>query len=360
MLVLTRLRKQYGDTVAVDDVDLTITKGEFFCLLGPSGCGKTTILRMVAGFEKPTGGTIMLGDRDISQLPPYARDVNTVFQNYALFPNYTVRGNIAYGPTLKKLPAGEISRRVDEAMALVGLEQLGERMPSQLSGGQQQRVALARALVNRPALLLLDEPLSALDKQIAERTRLELKDLQRRLGITFVFVTHNQVEALTMADRIAVMQHGRIEQCADPAAIYSRPTTPFVADFIGTMNFITGTVADTAGGVTTLRLADGSTAQYREGTPFPVGSSIRYGIRPEQLRVSLLPPKDFENGLHGTIARQIFMGESTQFVIALTGGATLDVSVLNYLIIAEKPLGFELNEEIYLIWSKSSGVLLNG
>jgi spermidine/putrescine ABC transporter ATP-binding subunit len=360
MLTLTKLRKEYNGTVAVDDVDLTVNKGEFFCLLGPSGCGKTTILRMVAGFELPTAGSIALAGREITGLPPYARDVNTVFQNYALFPNYTVRGNIAYGPQLKKLTAAEIDRRVDEAMALVGLQDLGARLPSQLSGGQQQRVALARALVNRPSLLLLDEPLSALDKQIAEHTRLELKDLQKRLGITFVFVTHNQVEAMTMSDRIAVMHRGRIEQCASPTEIYSRPATPFVAGFIGTMNFFPATVTATADGSTSLRLFDRSEAQYREGTPFPAGTTVRYGVRPEQLRVSLLPPKDFENGLHGTITRQVFMGETTQFVITLDGGATVEVNVLNYLIVAEKPLGFELQEEVHLIWSKSSGVLLHG
>ena len=238
------VRKTFGagdDAVhAVDGVDLDIVDGEFFCLLGPSGSGKTTLLRMIAGFELPTVGTISLHGEDVTTLPPFDRDVNTVFQDYALFPHMTVQRNVEYGLKVKGVGSSERRARATEALASVALESYGERKPSQLSGGQRQRVALARALVNRPKVLLLDEPLGALDLKLRQQMQIELKDIQLRAGITFVFVTHDQEEALTMSDRIAVFNRGRIEQIGTPEEMYERPTTPFVAGFVGTSNSISG------------------------------------------------------------------------------------------------------------------------
>ncbi|HWM33325.1 MAG TPA: ABC transporter ATP-binding protein [Pseudolysinimonas sp.] len=232
------LTKRYGDAVAVDGIDLDIAAGEFLCLLGPSGCGKTTTLRMIAGFEQPDSGEIRVSGVEVSRIPPYRRDVNTVFQAYALFPHMTVAENVAYGLRQQRVPRAELRERVTAALELVRMRRFADRKPAQLSGGQQQRIALARALVNRPAVLLLDEPLGALDRQLREEMQLELKLLQNDLGITFVFVTHDQGEALSMSDRIAIMRDGRIEQLADPGTVYSRPASAFVAAFVGQQNFL--------------------------------------------------------------------------------------------------------------------------
>jgi putative spermidine/putrescine transport system ATP-binding protein len=240
---LRGLTKRFGDVVAVDDLDLDVDRGEFFALLGPSGSGKTTCLRMVAGFERPSAGTVELAGRDVTDAAPFAREVNTVFQDYALFPHMTVAQNVAYGLKVRKVPKGERRDRVADALATVRLVGYADRQPSQLSGGQRQRVALARALVNRPKVLLLDEPLGALDRKLREEMQVELKLLQREVGITFVFVTHDQDEALTMADRIAVFRDGRLEQVGSPEDVYDRPETPFVADFIGTSNVAEGEAA---------------------------------------------------------------------------------------------------------------------
>jgi putative spermidine/putrescine transport system ATP-binding protein len=240
---LRGLTKRFGDVVAVDDLDLDVDRGEFFALLGPSGSGKTTCLRMVAGFERPSAGTVELAGRDVTNAAPFAREVNTVFQDYALFPHMTVAQNVAYGLKVRKVPKGERRDRVADALATVRLVGYADRQPSQLSGGQRQRVALARALVNRPKVLLLDEPLGALDRKLREEMQVELKLLQREVGITFVFVTHDQDEALTMADRIAVFRDGRLEQVGSPEDVYDRPETPFVADFIGTSNVAEGEAA---------------------------------------------------------------------------------------------------------------------
>ena len=236
---LRGVTKRFGDVTAVAGVDLDIAEGEFFSMLGPSGSGKTTMLRMIAGFELPTGGTVLLKGRDVTRLAPFDRDVNTVFQDYALFPHMNVEQNIAYGLRVRRVPKAERVRRVDEALASVRLEGFASRRPNQLSGGQRQRVALARALVNRPAVLLLDEPLGALDLKLREEMQVELKAIQQEVGITFIFVTHDQQEALTMSDRIAVFAEGRIEQVGRPTEIYERPTTQFVAGFVGTSNVLT-------------------------------------------------------------------------------------------------------------------------
>jgi putative spermidine/putrescine transport system ATP-binding protein len=235
---LRGVTKRFGDVTAVDDIDLDIAEGEFFSMLGPSGSGKTTMLRMIAGFELPSDGTVLLKGRDVTRLPPFDRDVNTVFQDYALFPHMSVAQNIAYGLRVRRVPKPERNRRVDEALASVRLDDFGSRRPHQLSGGQRQRVALARALVNRPAVLLLDEPLGALDLKLREEMQVELKAIQQQVGITFIFVTHDQQEALTMSDRIAVFAAGRIEQVGTPTEIYERPVTQFVAGFVGTSNVL--------------------------------------------------------------------------------------------------------------------------
>src|SRR5947209_12322542 len=259
---LEHVVKRFGETVAVDDIVLDIAHGEFFSLLGPSGCGKTTTLSMIGGFEMPTSGIIYLGAKDVSRVPPYRRDVNTVFQSYALFPHLDVLGNVAFGLRRRRLKKDEVARRVRDALALVDLPKFEDRRPAQLSGGQQQRIALARALVNEPRVLLLDEPLGALDLKLRKQMQLELKAIQQRVGLTFIYVTHDQEEALTMSDRLAVMNNGRIEQVGTPAEVYEEPMTPFVAGFVGTSNMLTG-----------------EAAQAVAGSPAPVN------IRPEKIRM---------------------------------------------------------------------------
>ncbi len=359
MLEILNVSKHYGGAIAVQEVSLKVERGEFFCMLGPSGCGKTTLLRMIAGFEKPTSGRILLDGIDVTGLPPYQRDVNTVFQNYALFPHYTLFENVAYGLRVRKRPHAEIIERVEQALETVGLPGLGQRMPSQLSGGQQQRVALARALVNRPKMLLLDEPLSALDKKIGEQMRFELADLQAKTGITFVYVTHNQPEALSMASRIAVMNKGLVEQCAPPADLYQRPATRFVADFVGSMNFFDGVVVESGPDAFTLKLAGQALIHRRGALDAQPGQPVVFGIRPEQLRISLLEPRDFENGLFGQIVRQVFVGDATLLRIRMEGGAFVDVRVPNYLMTENRVLALEPNELVWVVWSQGSGVVLN-
>ncbi|MFJ5829252.1 ABC transporter ATP-binding protein [Streptomyces sp. NPDC093089] len=300
---LTGLRKAYGRTEAVAGVDLEIADGEFFSMLGPSGSGKTTVLRMIAGFETPTGGTVELAGRDVTRLAPFERDVHTVFQDYALFPHMTVEQNVAYGLKVRGVPRAERLVRSRAFLARVGLEGLGRRRPAELSGGQRQRVALARALVGRPRVLLLDEPLGALDLKLRERMQVELKEIQREVGITFVFVTHDQEEALTMSDRIAVFHQGRIEQVGTPAEIYERPGSPFVAGFVGTSNLLSG---DTA-----RRL---------------VGSPGTYSIRPEKIRIVTEPAAPADAGLAtaaGTVAEVVYLGDSTRFLVDLDAGGRL-------------------------------------
>ena len=299
---LRQLRKEFGDVVAVDSVDLDVEDGEFLTLLGPSGSGKTTVLRMIAGFEQPTSGTIELAGVDVTRVPPYSRDVNTVFQDYALFPHMDVLSNVEYGLKVKKVPKEERRQRAEEALASVRLEGYGSRKPSQLSGGQRQRVALARALVNRPRVLLLDEPLGALDLKLREQMQVELKELQRAVGITFVFVTHDQEEALTMSDRIAVFDKGRIAQIGSPVDIYEHPQTPFVAGFVGVSNLLEAGVAATLLG--------------REGL---------WSVRPEKIRVLLgsATPEGSERAASGVIREVVYVGMSTRFIVDLDAGATL-------------------------------------
>ncbi|MEU5097403.1 ABC transporter ATP-binding protein [Streptomyces sp. NPDC020996] len=300
---LQDLRKSFGETTAVAGVDLEIRDGEFFSMLGPSGSGKTTVLRMIAGFETPTGGRIELAGKEVTRLAPFERDVHTVFQDYALFPHMTVEQNVAYGLKIRKVPKAERLVRARKALAEVRLDGFGRRRPAQLSGGQRQRVALARALVGRPSVLLLDEPLGALDLKLREQMQVELKALQREVGITFVFVTHDQEEALTMSDRIAVFHQGRIEQVGTPAEIYERPATAFVASFVGTSNLLAG-----------------------ESAQRVVGAPGTYSIRPEKIRVlkeSAETDEPEQAGATGTVAEVVYLGDATRFLVDLDAGGRL-------------------------------------
>ena len=282
---LEQVVKTFGSMVAVDHLDLEIRRGEFFSMLGPSGCGKTTTLRMIGGFEEPTEGTVRLDGRDVTDLPAYKRDLNTVFQSYGLFPHLTVFENVAFGLRRQKVPGKEIERRVGEALELVNLERFGRRRPSQLSGGQQQRVALARALVNRPKVLLLDEPLGALDLKLRKQMQLELKRIQDEVGITFIFVTHDQEEAMTISDRIAVMSHGHIEQLGRPEEVYERPATTFVAEFLGASNLLHGKYSGVDGAWGVVELDDGQRVHVKADPQLTAGEQVKVGVRPEKITV---------------------------------------------------------------------------
>jgi spermidine/putrescine transport system ATP-binding protein len=303
--------KQFGDTTAVDDLSLSIRKGEFFSLLGPSGCGKTTTLRMVAGFEQPTEGSVHLDGEPVDDVPPYRRNVNTVFQSYALFEHLDVEGNVAFGLKRRKVDSNEIKTRVRDALELVQLTGREHAKPRQLSGGQMQRVALARALVNRPAVLLLDEPLGALDLKLRKQMQVELKEIQREVGITFLYVTHDQEEALAMSDRIAVMDAGEVQQCGAPEEIYETPRKTFVAGFIGISNLLPGTVED--GGV---RLSTGQLCEAAVPPECEQGASVHCSVRPEKIFLDDL----IEDGMvsvEGTIVERIYLGTTTQVIVEL-------------------------------------------
>jgi spermidine/putrescine transport system ATP-binding protein len=318
--------KRFGDDVtAVDNVSLDIVDGEFFSLLGPSGCGKTTMLRMIAGLEFPTEGSIRIFGEELALKPPNKRPVNTVFQSYALFPHMTVEKNIAFGLEMQKYPKDEINERVASAIDSVHLQGMEKRKPKQLSGGQQQRVALARALVNRPKVLLLDEPLGALDLKLRQAMQLELKDIQAEVGITFIYVTHDQEEALTMSDRIGVMQSGNLLQVGTPEEIYEYPTDRFVAGFIGETNFIHGTVSGN-GEVT---LPDG--AVVRAVADVPTGTDVVLTLRPEKIQIHTTdhPQTSGRNHLPATITRQIYLGESLDYEVALEDGELVDARLEN-------------------------------
>jgi spermidine/putrescine transport system ATP-binding protein len=326
---LRRVGKRFGDLEAVRDLDLDIAEGEFFTLLGPSGCGKTTTLRMIAGFEDPSSGSIMIAGDDVSTLPAHRRPTNTVFQSYALFPHLTVGENVAFGLKRKRVSKQEIQRRVTEELARVGLADQERRKPNQLSGGMQQRVALARAVVNLPKVLLLDEPLGALDLKLRKGLQLELKRIQREVGITFVYVTHDQEEALTMSDRIAVMNEGVVEQVADPEDVYERPATTFVAGFIGVSNLMPGTVVSEDGEAARVRLETGvEVVAPKNG--LRAGDSCHAVVRPEKLRVSRAEePADGDPSVDGTVESSVYLGTATQIVARLAGDVAMTVLVPN-------------------------------
>jgi iron(III) transport system ATP-binding protein len=316
-LRVINVTKKFGDFTALADVSLDVMKGEFVCFLGPSGCGKTTLLRAIAGLDLQTTGAIEQDGKDISNLPPSLRDFGIVFQSYALFPNLTVAANVGYGLENRRMPKPDIATRVDELLGLVGLADQGAKYPAQLSGGQQQRVALARALATSPGLLLLDEPLSALDAKVRVRLRTEIKELQRRLGVTTIMVTHDQEEALSMADRIVVMDHGLIEQVGTPEEIYSSPATPFVADFIGAMNFITASAGDG-------RLTIGSAGFTAEVPAELAGSEVIAAIRPEDIQFQGIS-SDQENSFEAEIGHMEFLG--TFYRVDIDSPALGDVEV---------------------------------
>ena len=322
-LILTRITKEYGDFKAVDDLSLTIPKGSFFALLGPSGCGKTTTLRMIAGLEEPTIGSIHLGETDITVTKPYQRPINTVFQNYALFPHLTIFENIAFG--LRRRGIKDVDAEVNKVLNLVELPHLAGRKPTQLSGGQQQRIALARAIVNRPALLLLDEPLGALDLKLRRQMQIELKWIQKEVGLTFVHVTHDQEEAMTMADTIAVMNEGKIEQMGSPADLYDNPETAFVANFLGQSNLIKGTIVGNDGDSIIADLY-GQKISLPKSRSHAVDNSMYAGIRPEKFRISLVGTPITGNVLTGGRIEDVsYIGVSTQYQVEMPWGQELMV-----------------------------------
>jgi spermidine/putrescine transport system ATP-binding protein len=328
---LDRVTKRFAEVTAVDDLTLGIPRGQFFSLLGPSGCGKTTTLRMIGGFEEPSSGAIYLGGQEVTDLPAYRRDVNTVFQSYALFPHLNVYENVAFGLRRKRRPKDEVDRRVKETLRLVDLPGFENRKPSQLSGGQQQRVALARALVNRPQILLLDEPLGALDLKLRKQMQLELKRIQAEVGITFLYVTHDQEEAMTMSDEIAVMRHGRIEQIGAPEDIYENPATEFVAGFLGASNLLDGDVVDAEGGHSTVKLVSGDAISVPTSRVDGQGTRVKVGVRPEKIRLESgsadVPPG--WNSVTGTLRMASFVGVSHQFTIDGPGDRPLTVYAQN-------------------------------
>jgi spermidine/putrescine transport system ATP-binding protein len=326
-LVLQGLRKAFGDVVAVRDVSLEIRSGEFLTLLGPSGCGKTTLLRIVAGFESPDTGQVLISGRDVTARPAYERPVNTVFQQYALFPHRTVAGNVAFGLEMQRLGKAQIAERVEKALEMVRLGGLGDRRPSQLSGGQQQRVALARAVVLEPEVLLLDEPMAALDLKLRQEMRVEVKNLQERLGITFVFVTHDQEEALVMSDRIAVMNRGRVEQVGAPEALYDRPRTRFVADFLAVRNLLQATVVSVSSGRAALRTTGGVSFEASDDGGYRAGATVWVGVRPERMRFVEASERSAtgDNRLPGTLEDEIYLGDRTDWRVRV-GKETVTVA----------------------------------
>jgi putrescine transport system ATP-binding protein len=325
LVTFQHITKRFGDFTALDGVTLDIHAGEFFALLGPSGCGKTTLLRLLAGFENPDDGRVILDGEDLAGVPPYRRPVNMMFQSYALFPHMTVAGNVAFGLKQDGLPKTEIAARVDEMLALVQMTSFAARKPDQLSGGQRQRVALARSLAKRPKVLLLDEPLAALDRKLREETRFELKALQKKLATTFVIVTHDQDEAMTVADRIGVMDHGRLVQVGTPAEVYQRPATRWVAGFVGDVNFITA----------------------------PGGSGV-LALRPEKVRIAHAAPEGRANGASGVVSEIGYLGATSLYKVRLDDGAVLKAAVMN----GEAVSAIHINDRVWVSWPADAAVLL--
>lgn len=386
---LRNVTKQFGDVTAVQDITLDIAHGEFFSLLGPSGCGKTTTLRMIAGFEQPTVGEIMIKGQPVAGIPAYKRPVNTVFQNYALFPHMTVAQNIAFGLQMKKVPKDEIEKRVEEALALVQLPKMGDRKPKQLSGGQQQRVALARALINRPQVLLLDEPLGALDLKLRKAMQLELKQIQGEIGITFIYVTHDQEEALTMSDRIAVMDLGLVQQVGSPRDIYEHPQNRFVADFIGETNFLNGQVK-AVNSLVTVTVNDVPMVGTASNPQLQPGQAITLAIRPEKINLYPQGRVDIEDAgldaeelavilgnepalqkidmreyllaeknnvvLDGQIEEAIYIGTDTRYRVALPGDSHLVVRVQNFG--SRYDTTFAVGDQVFAHWPAENAQIL--
>jgi putrescine transport system ATP-binding protein len=356
-IAFKNVTKRFGDFTAVNDLSLNIYHREFFALLGASGCGKSTLLRMLAGFEQPSSGEIVLDGTDLSGTPPYKRPVNMMFQSYALFPHMTVEKNIAFGLKQDGMSKDEMAERVSQMLKMVKLEQFASRKPNQLSGGQRQRVALARSLAKRPKVLLLDEPLGALDKKLREETQFELMDLQQSLGLTFVVVTHDQEEAMTMADRIAVMSHGKVVQVATPAEIYEAPNSRFVADFIGDVNIFDGKVTAASNGAVEIAVESGFTVRTASAETPATGAALGFAIRPEKIRVTRAAPANAAvNAARGELWDIAYLGDMTVFHVRLPSGKTVKASSLNAQRSVEDP--FTYDQEVWVSFAEDGGVLL--
>jgi putrescine transport system ATP-binding protein len=359
---ITNLSKRFGEFVAVDSVSLDIRRGEIFCLLGGSGSGKTTLLRMLAGFELPSAGSIQIDGTDMSAIPPYERPVNMMFQSYALFPHMSVERNVAFGLEQEGLGREQVRRQVGEILDIVKMGGFGARKPHQLSGGQRQRVALARALVKRPKLLLLDEPLAALDKKLREHTQFELINIQQRLGVTFIVVTHDQEEAMTLGTRLGVMNHGKIAQVGSPSDIYESPATRFVADFIGSVNMFEGQVSNDGGECVRIECGElGCTVRAERSLSCARGATVWTAIRPEKINISRQPggmqqPGSGENLVRGTVREIAYMGDMSIYLVQIDSGKMMRVTLPNITRGAERPIARE--ESVWLSWHGSSPVVL--
>ena len=357
LLELRGVTRRFGDFVAVDDVSMIIEPGEFFTLLGPSGCGKTTLLRMIAGFEAPDAGSILVEGRDMQGVPPERRSLHTVFQSYALFPHMSVEGNIAFPLRMAGVPADETRRRVGAALEQVRLQGLGKRYPGELSGGQRQRVAVARALINRPRLLLLDEPLAALDAKLRESMQSELIGLQREVGVTFVYVTHDQSEALALSHRIAVMNHGRVEQLGEPSAIYRHPRNRFVADFVGECNMLPAELRSLDAGQIRLQVKGVGEVVATHGEQVAPGAQGVLALRPEQVKVTKSAAVDpGDNHFRGTVQALLYRGDVTLYTVALAAGGRIQALLPNSAV--ERAAGLEEGAGVEVAWPRDAGHFL--
>jgi len=356
-IVFDGVTKRFGDFTAVDNLSLSIFEREFFALLGASGCGKSTLLRMLAGFEEPTSGRILLDGQDLRGIPPYRRPVNMMFQSYALFPHMTVEANIAFGLKQDGMPKADVEKRVGEMLKLVKLEPFAKRKPHQLSGGQRQRVALARSVAKRPKVLLLDEPLGALDKKLREETQFELMDLQQDLGLTFIVVTHDQEEAMTMADRIAVLDKGEVMQVATPAEIYEAPVSRFVANFIGNVNLLEGTVTGREGSALRIKGASGAEITAQNAPAGVDHGEVAFAIRPEKIKVSShAPTNGAGNMMEGEVYDLAYLGDMTVYLVKLADGQVVKASALNSARVTENPLTW--NDRVWISFAPDAGVVL--
>ncbi|RME17889.1 MAG: polyamine ABC transporter ATP-binding protein [Alphaproteobacteria bacterium] len=358
LIEFRNVTKRFGDFTAIDDLTLNIYEREFFALLGPSGCGKTTMMRMLAGFEAPTEGQILLGGQDLGATPPNRRPVNMMFQSYALFPHLSVWDNIAFGLKRDRLPKGEIEARVEDMLRLTRLEKFARRKPHQISGGQRQRVALARSLAKAPKLLLLDEPLGALDKKLREDTQFELMDIQEKTGTTFVIVTHDQEEAMTVASRIAVMEHGRIVQVDTPANVYERPANVYVADFIGDVNLIRGTFRRSGpdSGRIVFDEREPPIEVEEVGGEIADGAAVTYAIRPEKIAVAKTRPEGDLNAVFGKVIDIGYLGNVSTYHVELAGGQMVKAAMTNVTRLARRQITWD--DEVWLSWRKTAGVVL--